>query len=86
MIENHSYFINLRMSYVQDWYSNLKKQSLTHRLRSGQIHMEEPGTTKPVCQLYYNDAGVIQMGVSQTRQGDQVRFDVGNVPVGRQWS
>lgn len=53
----------------------------------GQIHMDSSVSTKPVCELYYNTAGTITMGVEQTRSGgDEVFTVVGSVPVGTTFS
>ena len=49
----------------------------------GQIHIDDTISSKPVCELYYNQAGDIHIGVEQTRSGgNQVVTKVGNVPVG----
>ncbi|EPE35001.1 Concanavalin A-like lectins/glucanase [Glarea lozoyensis ATCC 20868] len=49
----------------------------------GQIHIDDSISTKPVCELYYNKAGVITMGVEKTRAGgSSIYTQVGNVPVG----
>lgn len=53
----------------------------------GQIHIDDSISSKPVCELYYNAAGVIQMGVEQTRAGNDELFTyVGSVPVGQPFS
>jgi hypothetical protein len=44
-------------------------------------------SSKPVCELYYNSAGTLTMGVEQTLSGgDEVFTVVGSVPVGTQFS
>jgi hypothetical protein len=49
----------------------------------GQIHIDDTISSKPVCELYCNKAGVITMGVEKTRAGGSSVFtEVGNVPVG----
>jgi hypothetical protein len=49
----------------------------------GQIHIDDSVSTKPVCELYYNTAGDISIGVEQTLSGgDEVFTALGNVPVG----
>jgi hypothetical protein len=53
----------------------------------GQIHIDDSVSTKPVCELYYNSSGNISIGVEQTRGGgDQVITQLGNVPIGQQFS
>ena len=53
----------------------------------GQIHMDSSVSTKPVCELYYAQNGDINIGVEQTRSGnDEVFTYLGNVPVGTQFS
>jgi Alginate lyase len=53
----------------------------------GQIHMDASVSTKPVCELYYDQNGDINIGVEQTRAGDDEVFTyLGNVPVGTQFS
>jgi hypothetical protein len=53
----------------------------------GQIHIDDSVSTKPVCELYYNSSGNISIGVEQTRAGgDEVITQLGNVPVGQQFS
>ena len=49
--------------------------------------MEESVSTKPVCELYYDKAGDLTMGVEQARAGGDSKFTkVGNVPVGTTFS
>ena len=53
----------------------------------GQIHIDDSISTKPVCELYYNSSGNINIGVEQTRAGgNQIRTYLGNVPVGTKFS
>ena len=53
----------------------------------GQIHIDDSVSSKPVCELFYNDNGDINIGVEQTRSGgDEIRTFLGNVPVGTQFS
>jgi len=49
----------------------------------GQIHLAEYISSKPLCQLFYDSNGNIDMGVEQTLAGgNEVRTHIGNVPVG----
>jgi len=53
----------------------------------GQIHIDDSVSSKPVCELFYNNNGDINIGVEQTRAGgNEVRTFLGNVPVGTQFS
>jgi hypothetical protein len=53
----------------------------------GQVHIEDSVSSKPVCELYYNSAGTLTMGVEQTLSGgDEVFTVVGSVPVGTVFS
>ena len=53
----------------------------------GQVHIDDSVSTKPVCELYYNSAGTLTMGVEQTRSGgDEIFTVVGSVPVGTVFS
>lgn len=53
----------------------------------GQVHIDSSVSTKPVCELYYNTAGVLNMGVEQTRSGgDEVFTTVGTIAVGTTFS
>jgi hypothetical protein len=53
----------------------------------GQIHLVESVSTKPLCQLFYDSTGNIEMGVEQTTAGgNEVRTFIGNVPVGTPFS
>ena len=53
----------------------------------GQIHIDDSVSTKPVCELYYNAAGDVVMGVEQTRAGgDSIFTTIGNIAVGKTFS
>jgi hypothetical protein len=53
----------------------------------GQIHIDDSVSTKPVCELYYNQSGVLTMGVEKTRAGGDSNYTiVGNVAVGTTFS
>ena len=52
----------------------------------GQIHIDDSVSSKPVCELYYNRAGDIHIGVEKTRCGGQNVTKVGSVPVGTNFS
>jgi len=53
----------------------------------GQIHIDDSVSTKPVCELYYNSSGDINIGVEQTRAGgNQIRTFLANVPLGTQFT
>jgi len=53
----------------------------------GQIHMDSSVSTKPVCELYYDQGGNIVLGVEQTRSGDDEKYtSMGNVPIGQTFS
>lgn len=53
----------------------------------GQVHISDSVSTKPVCELYYNQAGTLTMGVEQTRSGgDEVMTKVGSVTPGTQFT
>jgi hypothetical protein len=53
----------------------------------GQVHIDDSVSSKPVCELYYNSAGTLTMGVEQTLSGgDEVFTVVGRLPVGTQFS
>jgi hypothetical protein len=55
----------------------------SHGTVIGQVHIEDSVSSKPVCELYYSSAGVITMGVEQTRSsGNEVYTTIGKVPVG----
>jgi hypothetical protein len=44
----------------------------------GQIHIDDSISSKPVCELHYNQAGKLSMGVERTRDGGDEKFtDVG---------
>jgi hypothetical protein len=53
----------------------------------GQIHLGSGGSTKPLLQLFYSSGGAIDMAIEQTPAGgNEVRYPVGNVPLGTKWS
>ena len=53
----------------------------------GQIHIDASVSTKPVCELYYDQNGDITIGVEKTRSGDdEVYTPLTNVPVGTTFS
>ncbi|ETI27026.1 hypothetical protein G647_10125 [Cladophialophora carrionii CBS 160.54] len=53
----------------------------------GQIHIDDSVSVKPVCELYYNKAGNVVMGVEQTTDGGNSIFtSIGNIPVGQTFS
>ena len=52
----------------------------------GQIHIDDTVSSKPVCELYYNLAGDIHIGVEKTRSGGQNVTKIGSVPVGTTFS
>ncbi|KIK56590.1 polysaccharide lyase family 7 protein [Collybiopsis luxurians FD-317 M1] len=55
----------------------------SHGTVIGQIHIDDSVSTKPVCELYYNQNGDISIGVEQTRSGgDEVFTNLGNIPIG----
>jgi len=61
--------------------------SSTYGTVIGQVHIDDSVSSKPVCELYYNSAGTLTMGVEQTRSGgDEVFTVVGSVPVGTVFS
>ena len=53
----------------------------------GQIHIDDSVSSKPVCELFYNNNGDLNIGVEQTRAGgNEIRTYLGNVPVGQQFT
>ncbi|OIW30730.1 family 7 polysaccharide lyase [Coniochaeta ligniaria NRRL 30616] len=53
----------------------------------GQIHIDDSVSSKPVCELYYNSAGVIALGVEQTRAGgNEIVKQIGSVTPGSTFS
>lgn len=53
----------------------------------GQIHIDGSVSVKPVCELYYSCAGVISMGVEETRTGGKQHYTtIGTVPVSTTFS
>jgi len=53
----------------------------------GQIHIDDSVSSKPVCELFYNSNGDLNIGVEQTRAGgNEIRTYLGTIPVGTQFS
>ncbi|KAK0609403.1 family 7 polysaccharide lyase [Immersiella caudata] len=53
----------------------------------GQIKIDDSISTKPVGELYYDNNGRITWGMAQTREGgNQVRYFIGNIPLGQRFS
>jgi len=53
----------------------------------GQIHLGSGGSTKPLLELFYHSNGEIEIGIEQTPAGgNEVVYDIGNVPLGTEWS
>jgi hypothetical protein len=54
----------------------------------GQIHVGTgtPATTKPLLELFYYANGNIALAIEDGPSGNQTPHQVGNVPVGTQWS
>jgi Alginate lyase len=54
----------------------------------GQVHMDPSASIRPVCELFYNSAGDIVIGVEQTRAGGNLKITdgIGHVPVGQKFS
>ncbi|TVY80616.1 Alginate lyase [Lachnellula suecica] len=86
----------LRESSPSSWDPNAATNSLTVKLAVitaddsargtvvGQIHIDDSISSKPVCELYYNQAGKLSMGVEQTRAGGDSKYtDIGTVAVGK---
>ncbi|RFU34239.1 hypothetical protein B7463_g2080, partial [Scytalidium lignicola] len=50
----------------------------------GQVHIDDSVSSKPVCELYYNSAGAISMGVEQTRSGgNELYTPITTIPLGQ---
>lgn len=59
----------------------------SHGTVIGQVHIDDSVSSKPVCELYYNSAGQIAMGVEQTRSGgNEVITNIATIPVGQVFS
>ncbi|KAJ5167929.1 alginate lyase 2 [Penicillium canariense] len=59
----------------------------THGTVIGQVHIDDTISSKPICELYYSQAGVLTMGVEQTRSGgNEVMTTIGKVPVGTKFT
>ena len=52
----------------------------------GQIHIDGKVSTKPVCELYYNSTGHINMGVECSENGGATHTPIGFVEVGTMFS
>lgn len=52
----------------------------------GQIHIDGKFSTKPVCELYYNSTGHINMGVERSEKGGATHTPIGIVEVGTMFS
>ena len=52
----------------------------------GQIHIDDKCSTKPVCELYYNSTGHINMGVERSKKGGATHTPIGFVEVGTTFS
>ncbi|MEZ0112026.1 hypothetical protein ABH920_006045 [Catenulispora sp. EB89] len=67
--------------------ATLKVTQVPNHVCVGQIHLGSGGSTKPLLELFYYANGDIKMAIEQTPAGgNEVLTDVGNVPVGTQWS
>lgn len=65
----------------------VKADDSMHGTCIGQIHIDDKVSVRPVGELYYNQKGVLSMGVEHTAKGgDQTVTEVGNVPVGTKFS
>ena len=65
----------------------VKADSSQHGTCIGQIHIDDKVSVRPVGELYYNEKGVLSMGVEHTAKGgDQTVTEVGSVPVGTKFS
>jgi hypothetical protein len=53
----------------------------------GQVHLGSGGSSKPLFELFYYANGDIEMAIEQSPAGgNEVLYNVGNVPLGTQWS
>ncbi|KAF2396892.1 polysaccharide lyase family 7 protein [Trichodelitschia bisporula] len=65
----------------------VKADNSGHGTVVGQIHIDDSVSSKPVCELFVNSAGVVAMGVEQTRAGgNMIVTTVGSVDLGGSWS
>ncbi|KAH8812516.1 polysaccharide lyase family 7 protein [Xylogone sp. PMI_703] len=57
----------------------------SHGTVIGQIHINDTLSNKPVCELFYSSAGVIVMGVEQTRSGgnEKISAPIATIPPGQ---
>jgi hypothetical protein len=89
----------LRESSPASWDPNAATNSMTatlvvvkadrsqHGTCIGQIHTDDQVSVRPVGELYYNQQGVLSMGVEHTAKGgDQTVTEGGSVPVGTKFS
>jgi len=67
--------------------ATVKVTQVPNHVCVGQIHLGSGGSTKPLLELFYYSNGDIKMGIEQTPAGgNEVLYNVGNVPVGTKWS
>jgi hypothetical protein len=67
--------------------ATLKVTRVPDHVCVGQIHLGSGGSTKPLLELFYYANGDIKMGIEQTPAGgNEVLYNVGNVPLGTTWS
>lgn len=66
----------------------VKADSSSHGTVIGQIHIDDSISSKPICELFYSNEGVIAMGVEKTRDGGSLTYgdDIDVVPLGTQFS
>ncbi len=67
--------------------ATLKVTKVPDHVCVGQIHLGSGGSTKPLLELFYYKNGDIDMAIEQTPAGgNEVKYLVGNVPLGKQFS
>src|SRR5262245_17533036 len=69
--------------------ATLKVTQVPDHVAVGQIHLGTgtPASTKPLLELFYYATGAIVMAIEQTPAGgNEVKYPVGNVPLGTKWS
>jgi hypothetical protein len=67
--------------------ATLKVTQVPSNVCVGQIHLGSGGSTKPLLELFYTSSGAIKIGIEQTPAGgNEILYNVGNVPVGTKWS
>jgi hypothetical protein len=67
----------------------LKVTQVPDHVCVGQIHLGTgtPASTKPLLELFYYANGTIVLGIEQTPAGgNEVKYTVGNAPLGTKWS